>query len=368
MSRFVIVVLQISLCVFCFAVSVTVSSYACSVTKREIIESHIDDCVSVNSVLMIYKTELNRITFSDGDFDNVQTYGWGQCNSPSIAGSQVKCYPDFNAPNAAAACNPSACNCVRWTQFIQGKMANCGLFSCSCQNSGVHNQFYLEETCFDETCGCPPGQEMPVCESPSRPYLGGCCCVAYEGGPCLESPVLIDISGDGFGLTDLANGVSFDLNADGTKERVSWTTAASDDAWLVLDRNGNGTIDNGQEAFGNHTAQPQLPDREKNGFLALAEFDKVVNGGNTDGAITDADTIFGSLRLWQDANHNGISEAWEQKTLSSVGVEVIELEYKTSRRTDESGNRFRYRSKLKDANGAQLGRWAWDVFLLTSPQ
>lgn len=366
MSRLVIAALQVSLCIICFAASATISSYACSVTNREIIDSHLDDCVTVNSVLVIYKTETNKITFSDGDFDNLQTYGFGQCKSPSISGSQVKCYPAFNSPNTTAECTPSACNCVRWSQFIQGKQANCGFFSCSCENSVSFNQFYLEETCFNETCGCPPGQEMPVCESPNRPYLDGCCCVAYEGGPCLESPILVDVLGNGFTLTDLANGINFDLNVDGSKEKLSWTTAASDDAWLVLDRNGNQTIDDGREVFGNHATQPQLPGVEKNGFLALAEFDKIVNGGNTDGVINNADSIFQSLRLWQDVNHNGVSEASELKALNVLGVESIELDYKASRRTDEYGNRFRYRGKVKDTKSAQLGRWAWDVFLVTS--
>jgi hypothetical protein len=367
MSRLVIVGLQISLCIISFAASLTITSYACSVTNRQIIEQHLDDCVQSGSILIIYKTETNRITFSDGDFDNVQTYGLGQCKSPSVSGSQVKCYPDFNTPNATAACNPSACNCVRWSQFIQGKQANCGFLSCNCENSVSHEQFYLEETCFDETCGCPPGKEMPVCESPNRPYLDGCCCVAYEGGPCVDSPILIDVWGDGFALTDLANGINFDLDVDTRKERVAWTTVASDDAWLVLDRNGNELIDDGREVFGNHTTQPHLPGVEKNGFLALAEFDKTVNGGNADGVITRADVVFQSLRLWQDVNHNGTSEASELKTLSMVGIACMELDYKASRRTDDYGNRFRYRAKVKDANGAQVGRWAWDVFLVTSP-
>jgi hypothetical protein len=180
------------------------------------------------------------------------------------------------------------------------------------------------------------------------------------------SPILIDVAGDGFDLTDRIGGVLFDLDSDGVPEQLPWTSSRSDDAWLVLDRDGTGTIDHGGELFGNHTDQPAFA--SQNGFLALRVFDNSDSGGNEDGWIDREDAIFSELRLWRDTNHDGISQPHELRRLSGVGIKRLSLDYRESRRVDKFGNWFRFRAKVVDAERTDVGKWAFDVYLSGKPQ
>ena len=235
---------------------------------------------------------------------------------------------------------------------------------------------FLDNDCdWDLDCDDSDCQNEPRCQPPCPgdpdcpPGTWGCthepreCHGFYFDCACyMDTPVVVDVEGDGVALTDAAGGVEFDIDADGTRPKVAWTAAGSDDAWLALDRDGNGSIDSAAELFGDVTPQP--PSGELNGFLALAEFDKPARGGNADGLLDERDAVAASLRLWRDANHDGLSEPGELHTLRSLGLRSIHLDYKASRRTDRHGNKFRYRAKVTDVRGAQTGRWAWDVFLL----
>jgi hypothetical protein len=101
------------------------------------------------------------------------------------------------------------------------------------------------------------------------------CGMDYEWNPATgqcelkPSPILADLSRDGFKLTSAGDGVMFDIDADGMAEQVAWTERDSDDSWLAMDRNGNGRIDNGAELFGN--ASPAYAD-EPRGPRAMNRF------------------------------------------------------------------------------------------------
>lgn len=210
---------------------------------------------------------------------------------------------------------------------------------------------------------------------PCTGQLGSCnsdsdCCHPYfcnADSRCAQSsPVMINLrnASSNFHLTSYTNGVLFDINATGRPILVGWTEAESLIGLLALDRDGNGTIDDGSELFGTVT-------RKSDGSLAEHGFDALLDldGGHgvSDGRIDTSDVIYASLRLWFDDNHDGVSQSRELRSLADTGVVSLSLDYRETPRMDRHGNWYRYEGTaivLKE--GRERWHRMFDVFPITA--
>ena len=143
-----------------------------------------------------------------------------------------------------------------------------------------------------------------------------------------RDPLALDLDGDGIETVAASAGVLFDHDGNGIKTASGWVK--DDDGLLVLDRNGNGTVDNGGELFGVDTV---LANGQKatDGFQALSELDS-----NGDGRIDAADAAFQNLKVWRDIDQDGVTQADEMYSLANVGISSISLTRTTA--TQDLGN------------------------------
>lgn len=194
-------------------------------------------------------------------------------------------------------------------------------------------------SCSNEPQNCYYTESLPPPPPPTDP-INDC-----------QSPIIIDVAGDGYALTDAAQGVSFDINGDGVANRIGWTSAGSDDAFLWLDANGNGVVDNGVELFGDAV--------HDNGFDKLKTFD-----GNGDGVIDGSDAVWPTLRLWVDSNHNGASEVAEISRLAGSRFNGISVGFKIVGKRDRYGNRFRYKGLIYTTDRTNGADRVYDVIFV----
>lgn len=254
-------------------------------------------------------------------------------------------------------------------------LADCAFPSCPVNSSVMESAVNTPGTTINSTVGQPGPTGCDLfslvefnpayqCQPPPPPPVDDPCPPADGEVQPVCSSIIIDVGGNGFSLTNAANGVLFDISGTGRPVQIGWTAQGSNIAFLALPGI-DGLVHNGRQLFGNFTFQPQS--NNPNGFAALAVYDDPKNGGNGDGLIDSRDTIYPYLRLWIDANHDGICQPEEMHTLASLGVTSISLNYKLDRRVDQYGNVLRYRGKLntETPSGSAVNRTAYDVFFVT---
>ncbi|MBK7900593.1 MAG: S8 family serine peptidase [Betaproteobacteria bacterium] len=140
-------------------------------------------------------------------------------------------------------------------------------------------------------------------------------------------PLVLDLNGDGVKLTAFGESpVLFDIDHDasGSQEITGWVSP--EDGIVVMDLNGSGTIDGIHETLSEYfngtpgTLGEAGSTPHANGFAALKTLDS-----NADNQFTAADAAWNAVKVWQDADHDGITDAGELKTLNELGITAIGL-------------------------------------------
>ena len=195
-----------------------------------------------------------------------------------------------------------------------------------------------------------------------------------------KDPLALDLGAPGLHtLEDLGEGiVRFDHDGNGSRTGTGWLTG--EDAWVVLDRDGDGEISIGAELFGVDT---QLPEGTlaHNGYEAIAPLD--TNGDHrvdsNDAALeewqiradVDGNGIIGNeeyraasfddLQLWRDTNHNGYSEPFELSSITEEGIASIGTLMTPSGAELPGGNRLIGTSTFTRTDGSTGASGALDL-------
>lgn len=164
----------------------------------------------------------------------------------------------------------------------------------------------------------------------------------FQGAEEFRCPIVLDLDGDGIETVGFASGVHFDHDGNGFAELTGWV--APDDGLLVFDRSGNGDIDNGSELFGNYSLVGN--ETAQNGFVALGLLDS-----NKDNNVTAADRDFSKLRVWRDADSDGVVDSGELMTLAQAGIKSLSTSYAEGTAVDKNGNKHLQIGKFTTTDG-----------------
>jgi hypothetical protein len=128
-----------------------------------------------------------------------------------------------------------------------------------------------------------------------------------------------------------------------SKNQISWIQNPN---YMFLTLPYKGKVQSIDQMFGNNTYGF---DRQfaANGYAALAKYDT-----NRDGIIDARDKVYKHLRLWSDADRNGVSSPDELRSLDDMGVVSIDLNYDNRfYERDRYGNESRFKSVVTFKDG-----------------
>ncbi len=173
----------------------------------------------------------------------------------------------------------------------------------------------------------------------------------WAGDIPVYAPVVLDLDGDGIELIGKADSRAYyDVKGDGYKHNIGW--AGADDGFLAIDTDGDGVISAANElSFALWTTDPNDTDVQ-----AL----KSVFDTNNNGMIDAGDAQFGQLRIWQDRNGDGVTDAGELKTLAEAGIASLSLDVAQTHYAG-GGNLLSGFTTYQKADGSS--GWAADVGL-----
>lgn len=211
-----------------------------------------------------------------------------------------------------------------------------------CLTQEVNNELVVGDICKsnDNDLGCENKDEAlpPVTKKAGGDPTDTPCNGCSGTDSAMWTPIVVNRRSGQYDLSSLENGVSFDIDASGRRKRTAWTEEDLELVWV--DRNADGVVTDASELFGSATALPQ-GGLAANGFEAMRDLD-----WNNDNRLDAIDPAWSHLRLWRDANRNGVSESGETSFISASEIESLELDYHVIGRRDSHGNRLRYKGMM----------------------